>query len=112
MTPTYTEKLREEFRNTFPALIGKDVIFGGLSGQHEQVEDFWLSKFDQAIAAERGRVVAKVEKSGFKMNVDEYLPMVKAWKGGYDVPFDDGYKTAKRDILALLHKGEGESNGK
>ena len=46
----------------------------------------------------------EVKQLAFKMNVGDYLPKVKAWHGGYDRPFDDGYTQAKNDILRLLEQ--------
>jgi hypothetical protein len=45
----------------------------------------------------------------FQMNIDEYLPKVKAWQGGYDRPFDDGYAQALTDAQKLL-LGEDNEN--
>jgi hypothetical protein len=47
-----------------------------------------------------------IETFEFKMNVKDYLPKVKAWMGGYDQPFDDGYAQAKKDFIDSLEQAE------
>lgn len=64
-----------------------------------------IEHISSLLASQQARMVEKIEKSPFEMHVDDYLPLVKAWKGGYDVPFDDGYKKGKADAIAII-KGE------
>ena len=44
----------------------------------------------------------EVREIEFKMDIAEYLPKVKAWQGGYDKSFNDGYAQAKKDIITHL----------
>ena len=61
-----------------------------------------LNSIETELTRQKEELRVAVENHEFKVDIEEYLPLVKAWKGGYDVPFDDGYKKAKDDILTLL----------
>lgn len=65
-------------------------------------EEFY-AVLDEFLAHREEGLRGRIEAMQFKMDVDEYLPKVKAWNGtNYDVPFDDGYAQCKKDIAALL----------
>jgi hypothetical protein len=66
--------------------------------------DFLSLVWESAQEATKRELVEKVENLQFKMDIKYYLPMVKAWQGGYDVPFDDGFKICKKDIVNLINK--------
>jgi len=56
----------------------------------------------------RAELVAQIEGMPFRMNVDEYLPLVKRWdKKNYDTPFNDGFERAKLDAIRIIR---GEDN--
>ena len=50
------------------------------------------------------------DKHQFQMDIKDYLPKVKAWQGGYDRPFDDGYAQAKLDLRSFLSEAKGHNN--
>lgn len=54
--------------------------------------------------SDREALKAEIENLTLQIDIEEYLPKVRAWKGGYDVPFDDGYTQSKKDVLAILDK--------
>lgn len=59
--------------------------------------------------------VKEISDIKFQMDIKEYLPKVKAWKSGYDVPFDDGFAEAislieKKKSLFLHKCCDGECN--
>lgn len=90
----------------------KNFDFKGLAKAHSKIEVVWHEKeweeFIELIRLnERNRITEIVEGKKFEMNIDEYLPKVKAWKGGYDTPFDNGYSQCKTDLLNdIKEKGE------
>lgn len=44
-------------------------------------------------------ILGMIEGMNYKLNVDEYLPLVESWdRKNFDVPFDHGYKQAKADL--------------
>lgn len=73
---------------------------------HEVLENHWvvtLEDIESILELERKELVERVSSMEFKMNIDEYLPLVKGWNGtNFDKPFDDGYRIAKENVLALL----------
>lgn len=100
MPPNQEELLREEFYKymawvSASGLHGKDL--------YKSMADFWLSKLAHQEAVREEELVKEIETMQFKLNVDEYLPLVKSWnKLNFDVPFDHGYALAKKDIIALI----------
>jgi len=58
------------------------------------------------LASERDRLVKSIGEAKFEMNIDEYLPLVKAWQGGFDVPFDHGFEAGKRAAQEVIKKGD------
>ena len=48
-------------------------------------------------------ILKEVEGLEYKMGVDEYLPLVKAWNGtDFDVPFDQGYGKAISEVAKII----------
>ena len=64
------------------------------------IKSFLLSRLHTLSALYR----KEIEEMTFKMDVKDYLPKLKAWQGGYDRPFDDGYAQAKKDIINEIIK--------
>lgn len=62
------------------------------------IENLITHVYQTAIEDAKGATSA-----GFTMNVDEYLPRVKAWNGtNYDVPFGDGWKAHEQQTITAL----------
>lgn len=81
------------------------------SPEHETEVEEWLFRLiDRTYHATKEEVRGIIEKHEFQMDIKEYIALVKAWKGGYDVPFDDGYSHAKKDILAALEDTTTDTN--
>lgn len=108
MTPEHNT-LREEFvKEILEVKIGTD--WGICPSQIEAIERFMFNKLDQALENQREEIRMEIENHQFKMHISDYLPKVKAWAGGYDRPFDDGYAQAREDIIKLLQAHTSTSN--
>ena len=61
----------------------------------------------QALTADRTALLTELkewsETSTYNLIIEEYLPKVKSWTGGYDRPFDEGYAQAKVDLQARIN---------
>lgn len=94
------QTLREAF-NEF--VIKKNVeYYNDMSARHaREIFDFFTTHHRQALE----RVAGKIESVEFKMNVDEYLPMVENWnRTNFDVPFDHGFAEGKKYALAIIRE--------
>lgn len=109
------EKVMEEFRKRFTTLFGYEVVVADNIGmktsedyhllntrKSEEIEKWLQEKLSSLLEQERERMLDVVMTTTFHMNIDEYLPLFKRWEGGYDVPFEDVYAQAKRDITKAL----------
>lgn len=87
---------RERFREKWE----KDTKFVG-----PKIESFIESEIASAIE----RTVKTASEMQFKMNVDDYLPLVKKWDGkNFDVPFQAGYEQFRKDLIAQLSPSQSE----
>jgi hypothetical protein len=75
--------------------LGDEVIFSAFAIAYPKIKKHLVANtLKQAAEA--------LSHHEFQMNIDEYLPRVKAWQGGYDRPFDDGYAQALTDAQKVL----------
>lgn len=91
-------KVIEESNKEFESLIYESNYIRRGSYDYRLLKSF-ISQRDQKILS---AIEEEVEGKQFQMDIKDYLPKVKAWKSGYDQPFDDGYAQSKSDIQALL----------
>lgn len=100
------EQLREAWQNSD---VCNELKFN-IDGQHrndeverrqDDVFNWFATHHRQALE----RVAGKIESVEFKMNVDEYLPMVENWnRTNFDVPFDHGFAEGKKYALAIIRE--------
>lgn len=108
--PHLTEQRKEEL---VPKIINilayqQSITNQGInySGEKDWALNKILALFEtelaQALTNKVEEIRGEIENNKFSLNIDWYLPKVKAWnKSNYDIPFDDGYGKAKYDVLAL-----------
>ncbi len=72
--------------------------------QLNQDRHLFVEKLLSLFTKRQEEMVGELEGHKFEMDIKEYLPLVKEWKGGYDVPFDDGYKQAIKDAISIIKK--------
>lgn len=82
--------------------LGDEKIFRAFYPVYKEIREHFISK----MAEQRKEMTDLLEKHEFKMDIKDYLPKVKAWQGGYDIPFDDGYAQAKKDLLSLINQNQ------
>ena|ERR1035437_4317486 len=98
-----SEELEREYLNYY-SYINSSGIHG--AEKQKAILDFIFSATQKAFQAgqesKAEEIRGEIEKMKFKMDVKDYLPLVKIWTDGYDQPFDSGYAQAKKDILSTL----------
>jgi len=103
MTHPFTEAEVEDFEHYFSRVIQEGENGAQIVEKPPITMINWLRAHDDRVRAdEQRRIWEGIEAKQFEMKIQEYLPLVKAWQGGFDIPFDHGYAKGKADALSVI----------